>query len=192
MSHPTWVCGLKPLTPYMSLPPICHTLRGCVDWNHTWGGNIETANVTPYVGVWIETLIILFILLFSCVTPYVGVWIETISCCRWLGCCGVTPYVGVWIETGVIYNSLIILLSHPTWVCGLKLLKPLYGKFPLRHTLRGCVDWNRSELFCCLWPVSHTLRGCVDWNSWSYDISWFESSHTLRGCVDWNIRCELR
>ena len=33
--------------------------------------------VTPYVGVWIETLARTSALLEKAVTPYVGVWIET-------------------------------------------------------------------------------------------------------------------
>ena len=33
--------------------------------------------VTPYVGVWIETLIFGILRLIVVVTPYVGVWIET-------------------------------------------------------------------------------------------------------------------
>ncbi len=80
-----------------------------------------SADVTPYVGVWIETEKIynaegnveshptwvcglkqtstvaksmLFI-----VTPYVGVWIETSSVRRLRDKETVTPYVGVWIET---------------------------------------------------------------------------------------------
>ena len=38
----------------------CHTLRGCVDWNCTivWGWNGWWC-VTPFVGVWIETHIII-------------------------------------------------------------------------------------------------------------------------------------
>ena len=78
--------------------------------------------VTPYVGVWIETITDnnqeikanTSLLMWECglkqkylgyyedwrnVTPYVGVWIET-----WAASClgtgvTVTPYVGVWIET---------------------------------------------------------------------------------------------
>ena len=30
-SHPTWVCGLKPLCNFVFSQPYCHTLRGCVD-----------------------------------------------------------------------------------------------------------------------------------------------------------------
>ena len=33
--------------------------------------------VTPYVGVWIETMLAAAILAGAMVTPYVGVWIET-------------------------------------------------------------------------------------------------------------------
>ena len=76
--------------------------------------------VTPYVGVWIETSIIIFLRLgkshptwvcglkrhdiyyicfFLAVTPYVGVWIETPTCDCFQNHSQVTPYVGVWIET---------------------------------------------------------------------------------------------
>ena len=34
-------------------------------------------------------------------------------------------------------------LSHPSWVCGLKLIKDIYTiRTIISHTLRGCVDWN--------------------------------------------------
>ena len=33
MSHPSWVCGLKPFSFGNTTPILCHTLRGCVDWN---------------------------------------------------------------------------------------------------------------------------------------------------------------
>ena len=54
-SHPTWVCGLKPL-----------------EWTLFF---IE--KVTPYVGVWIETSCDKCDKAIFLVTPYVGVWIET-------------------------------------------------------------------------------------------------------------------
>ena len=40
----------------------------------------------------------------------------------------------------LIYNMLLDIESHPTWVCGLK--HPSYDSGGLResHTLRGCVD----------------------------------------------------
>ena len=55
-SHPSWVCGLKP---------------------NFFDGIFAVPQVTPFVGVWIETS--------AChrknvpfhVTPFVGVWIET-------------------------------------------------------------------------------------------------------------------
>ena len=56
MSHPSWVCGLKLLQPY----------------------NVKKAHeVTPFVGVWIETLYQQKQAIAEEVTPFVGVWIET-------------------------------------------------------------------------------------------------------------------
>ena len=52
----------------------------------------------------------------------------------------VTPFVGVWIETP---NALVYGVgtgSHPSWVCGLKLLSVTERRQSLCHTLRGCVD----------------------------------------------------
>ena len=49
-------------------------------------------------------------------------------------------------------------------MCG---LKPSIRKTELtdrRHTLRGCVDWNKAILKEYAALGSHTLRGCVDWN----------------------------
>ena len=57
-SHPTWVCGLKPI------------VVTCVDLRN---------QVTPYVGVWIETTITSSFAASTIVTPYVGVWIETME-----------------------------------------------------------------------------------------------------------------
>ena len=99
-SHPTWVCGLKLLS-------VLFRIR---------------LFVTPYVGVWIETIkeendfVKLkshptwvcglkhphqMSRLFQKVTPYVGVWIETSRPFIIVTESFVTPYVGVWIETSV-------------------------------------------------------------------------------------------
>ena len=55
--------------------------------------------VTPHVGVWIETFTFILSSFPENVTPHVGVWIETVNskatAAAWL----VTPHVGVWIET---------------------------------------------------------------------------------------------
>ena len=55
--------------------------------------------VTPFVGVWIETLEFLTSFHKGLVTPFVGVWIETMNRegRKWIDL--VTPFVGVWIET---------------------------------------------------------------------------------------------
>ena len=56
MSHPSWVCGLK----------LACTLI-----------DIKSIGVTPFVGVWIETVNMMKIERRIYVTPFVGVWIET-------------------------------------------------------------------------------------------------------------------
>ena len=41
----------------------------------------------------------------------------------------------------LIYNMLLDIESHPTWVCGLKQVITYYYIYRhLGHTLRGCVD----------------------------------------------------
>ena len=104
------------------------------------------------------------------------------------------------------------MVSHPSWVCGLKLkiiefierrtqVTPFVGvwietrqknsvlKAVARHTLRGCVDWNTGVLPTSQFgSESHTLRGCVDWNNWAITSMLRYHRHTLRGCVDWNTK----
>ena len=74
------------------------------------------------------------------VAPYVGAWIETAHKRYTHDMSFVAPYVGAWIETYIKNATKSDVMSHPTWVRGLKhhrinVLKRLYGR-----TLRGCVD----------------------------------------------------
>ena len=75
--------------------------------------------VTPFVGVWIETSLSSLSSADLMVTPFVGVWIETLIVSRNSPLAFVTPFVGVWIETFDFSH-----ISHAS----------------LSHTLRGCVD----------------------------------------------------
>ena len=52
----------------------------------------------------------------------------------------VTPFVGVWIETAGSRICLENPVSHPSWVCGLKLSAWVLNIVYSGHTLRGCVD----------------------------------------------------
>ena len=164
LSHPAWVCGLKQHTLPCNLCIICHTLRGCVDWNPFTTYKTCLLKVTPCVGVWIETPTFTFIcktllghtlrgcvdwniamIVVYCVfkvTPCVGVWIETYvfrKCRPWYS---VTPCVGVWIETFNLLEIFRYRGSHPAWVCGLKPFWRWRSDTERCHTLRGCVDWN--------------------------------------------------
>ena len=199
---------------YNMLLDIGHTLRGCVDWNHLVQVIPMILFVTPYVGVWIETIYEDDSIRSQEVTPYVGVWIETIITCCFIitmqshtlrGCVDwnitnifnfryrcVTPYVGVWIET--MNTETLIKIREVT---------PYVGVWIETHDTVHCPEHHRSHpTWVCglkLWMVlrtilnrSHTLRGCVDWNSGKESGISGSYCHTLRGCVDWNSLTTLK
>ena len=119
LSHPSWVCGLK-------LNFVFGYLSGMI--------------VTPFVGVWIETRLECYHRRRQSVTPFVGVWIETQLDKKTWRQQIVTPFVGVWIETTESPSCCYLVLSHPSWVCGLKRNIPYRVDGAGSHTLRGCVD----------------------------------------------------
>ena len=75
------------------------------------------------------------------VTPRVGVWIETFVCVRAHERAQVTPRVGVWIETAKLFVVWFrFYKSLPAWECGLK-HGGAYGVYVERgHSPRGSVD----------------------------------------------------
>ena len=82
LSHPSWVCGLKQLT---------KDRTELQDGSHpSWVCGLKLAilcasedlDVTPFVGVWIETDHVDDSSLQQYVTPFVGVWIETATVAR--------------------------------------------------------------------------------------------------------------
>ena len=92
-----------------------------------------------------------------------GVWIETFMYPYGYALRIVTPFVGVWIETWVTGYDEIFLKSHPSWVCGLKLISIL-SKL-IGHFVTPFVGvWIETLVFLVLdLPKRrHTLRGCVD------------------------------
>ena len=114
------------------------------------------------MGVWIETILKQMEKAEVDVTPYVGVWIETqckplhgakrLSLLMWE--CGlkrvdtinnvvvaeVTPYVGVWIETSARLTCHYTAVSLLMWECGLKRAVCLPLMTCSRHSLCGSVD----------------------------------------------------
>ena len=99
-SHPAWVCGLKLLSHGFYLSTICHTLRGCVDWNRINGASFLTSAMSH--PAWVCGL-------------------KQDKRCKFSYVSHVTPCVGVWIETvSLSSNSYSVRQSHPAWVCGLK------------------------------------------------------------------------
>ena len=99
MSHPSWVCGLKLKIPLDNTKPVFE--------------------VTPFVGVWIETPVSLFVISPLLSHPSWVCGLKQSRSSALLLSSTVTPFVGVWIETTMVN------------IVGLALLS---------HTLRGCVD----------------------------------------------------
>ena len=76
-------------------------------------------NVTPHVGVWIETWIGQPVLAVD-VTPHVGVWIET-SHLGYSGGSGRSrPTWACGLKPPTVGTTLLLIMSRPTWACGLK------------------------------------------------------------------------
>ncbi len=143
VSHPTWVCGLKqPSQSLLFFISGSHPtwVCGLKQW---WGEHVYRQPVTPYVGVWIETSIIIFFKVRKSHTLR--------GCVDWNNVIG-KKRCGVW--------------SHPTWVCGLKLSNLPLMRMASKVTPYVGVwietPWYLLYLFL---PGSHTLRGCVDWNT---------------------------
>ncbi len=72
--------------------------------------------VTPYVGVWIEMILVALFVSRAIVTPYVGVWIEICHFDAFIRMAVVTPYVGVWIEIVRYPGVALVSRGHP--LCG--------------------------------------------------------------------------
>ena len=128
------------------------------------GNHVSKMGVTPFVGVWIETYVILKTFILRLVTPFVGVWIETIGLYKAADLELVTPFVGVWIETCPLLSPNLVCMSHPSWVCGLKLRgsRTICTPYCVTPFVGVWIEtYNIFMTFAGL-PASHTLRGCVD------------------------------
>ena len=55
--------------------------------------------VAPFVGAWIETIIVVKVTYLQYVAPFVGAWIETHKLIQVFQYHHVAPFVGAWIET---------------------------------------------------------------------------------------------
>ena len=122
----------------------------------------EEVEVTPFVGVWIETLQGKQIANLNKSHPS---WVCGLKQEHHGGIIkpgGVTPFVGVWIETHSELDNFSSLRSHPSWVCGLKLVVLV----TLRDTAKSHPSWvcglKHHHSVGYTRYQSHTLRGCVD------------------------------
>ena len=142
-SHPSWVCGLKPRHHFGACRgSTSHPSWVCGLKHHRFGTVFKISRVTPFVGVWIETVYIKMNNEEQDVTPFVGVWIE--------------------ILPGFTYK-LDATSSHPSWVCGLK--HHQHQQRPSNNRVTPFVGVWIETIMKIRPPVPslcHTLRGCVD------------------------------
>ena len=70
--------------------------------------------------------------------------------------------MGVWIETAHHHATSPPAMSHPVWVCGLKLVKNINSITTIMsHPVWVCgLKLHIGELQAAI--LSHTLYGCVD------------------------------
>ena len=72
------------------------------------------------MGAWIETCLVAPFGNMLKVAPYMGAWIETSINSAVPLLMVVAPYMGAWIETANGAYTSPCVMSHPTWVRGLK------------------------------------------------------------------------
>ena len=72
------------------------------------------------MGAWIETTKGGSDVKFFWVAPFMGAWIETPTVPPQFGNLVVAPFMGAWIETAIETSIDSLVVSHPSWVRGLK------------------------------------------------------------------------
>ena len=123
-----------------------HTLRGCVDWNHTTYWQLYSKSVSH--PAWVCGL-------------------KRYRRIRWIHRRSHTLRGCVDWNNQFVYGSLVTTMSHPAWVCGLKHNLNPYNSLSLSHPawVCGLKPINRRTFIS---RHCHTLRGCVDWNCHYY------------------------
>ena len=136
-------CGLKHQRGRPKTSLWCHSLCGSVDWNSCEGCRSEHWGVTPYAGVWIETLSV-----YANVKMYAG-----------HSLCGSVD----WNSFNPLY-SLSVYVSLLMRECGLKHQACNCLKAALQSLLmRECGLKPRLSVDIDM-DFSHSLCGSVDWN----------------------------
>ena len=76
--------------------------------------------VTPHVGVWIETVQLCWKTALRLSLPMWECGLKLVLCLNTINLSFVTPHVGVWIETSSSSIPATPAWSLPMWECGLK------------------------------------------------------------------------
>ena len=119
-----------------------------------------------------------------CVAPLVGAWIETRQEIGYIRAMSVAPLVGAWIETQSLRPHWHLLVSHPSWVRGLKrqLKQDEVAKSHVAPLVGAWIE-TLTDVSCSWILLSHPswVRGLKQ--KTNHDESNYKS-RTPRGCVD--------
>ena len=161
-SHPVWVCGLKlAIVIYMLYNILSHPVWVC-------GLKQDHCKYLRYRDQ---------------VTPCMGVWIETLRSWKYFILIEVTPCMGVWIETGRGKNPTLESASHTLYGCvDWNLLAKTFGRKGLSHTLYGCVDWNKLTSISIINTQVTPCMGVWIETSWQRVVSLLCRSHPVWVC----------
>ena len=91
-----------------------------------------------------------------------GVWIETVTIS--LNSVNILSHPS-WVcglKQALENDKLFAYESHPSWVCGLKLLSPYFGMMIYESHPSWVCGLKQMRLLAFVKIYSHTLRGCVD------------------------------
>ena len=126
-----------------------HTLRGCVDWNYIFRKAVYLLYSHTLRGCVDWNKILNNLPIFSSVTPYVGVWVETLQGDLWLGYAEFILYVR---KGECILSKGIYVLEHSYHIaCGgtyeteLTTIQCAYAPEYASHSAGGTIVVNQCD-----------------------------------------------
>ena len=141
------------------------SLRGSVSWNSGLSKWHKYRAIAPYVGAWVETIILRLISTSLSIAPYVGAWIETLSL-RWRS---------LWAADRSLRGSV-------SW-------NPLmqgYQVFVVNCSLCGSVSWNQPSASAAAASFIAPYVGAWVETPAITRLPRTEINRSLRGSVSWN------
>ena len=189
MSLPSWECWLK----YYAIYDVTDEEQSLPSWECWLKFDIyeelcDTLDVTPFVGVLIESQWSSGWILINTVTPFVGVLIESFPF-FWFALTSIGHSLrgSVDWKSYIVARCIVSKWSLHSWECWLKAsMSTLIQKINC-HSLRGSVDWKTKICAVCADIKFTPFVGVLIEISSQHRSFNTASCHSLRGSVDWNL-----